>query len=229
MALQGDSYPQFHVTGPVHHFVRTGAFGTTGSDTSATPSSKPIWYLGTCETTPILRINRYSRPIFNDIGGRSVPMQETHDGHDADIGLLLTRFSQKAYQILQAYPATGTNTAVTDPEFQPGVETLLSRGALVYGPRTFELWQFFSYYGSAAQQLNSNMPIGYYWPQVKLGQHALEAAGSEGEKLLLTCKGTPRWVTPAATGTTGVTGAGGRFVLYSQSPSDFPAETQKAY
>ncbi len=227
MALN-TSYPAFHTTGPIHNFVRTGGFGITGVDTSATPASKPIWYLGTCETQPILRITRYGRPIFNDIGGRSVPMQETHDGSDADIGLMLSRFSQSAYSALQTYAANGTApTPGTDREPQPGVEDLLSRGSLVYGPRTFELWQFFSFYGSVAA--TTGCPIGYYWPQVKLGQHSLEKSGSEGEVVLLTCKGTPRWVTPLSSGSTGTSGSGGRFVLYSQAPADFPAETQKVY
>lgn len=214
MSRESVSYPAIHTTGPIHHYLRaSGTFGTGD-----------IWYLGTCETQPVLRINRYSKAVFNDIAGRSIPIQETHDGHDADIGLALSRFSQLAYLQLQKYSDSANSIYEGN-----GDETFLSRGSLVYGPRTFELWQWFSFYNTPAAQ--ANMPAGYYFPQCKLVGHELSKCGSEAKVLMLTAKATPRWIVPVATGVNQATSSittGGVFRTYTQTLSFFPSSVQLA-
>ena len=214
MSREAVSYPAIHTTGPIHHYIRaSGTYGTGD-----------IWYLGTCETQPVLRINRYSKAVFNDIAGRSVPIQETHDGHDADLGLALSRFSQLAYLQLQKY--SDSNNSVYEAN---GDETFLSRGSLVYGARTFELWQWFSFYNTVAAQ--NSMPCGYYFPQCKLVAHNPEKWGSEGEVLMLTAKATPRWIVPVASGVNASTASvntGGVFRTYTQNVSFFPSSVQLA-
>lgn len=209
-----NSFPSFHTTGPVHNYIRVGGFnGATGSSTVSNTPTGEIWYLGTCETQPIAKMTPRSQAIFNDIGGRSIPVQETHDGEDADLGLMLSRFSQQAYINLQTFSNTGAGLIQTSP----GAESYLSRGSLLYGTRTFELWQWFSFSGTIAA--TPGLPLGYYWPQVKLGQHGPEKWGSEGEVILISGKGTPRWYAPSVS-------SHSRWVTRSSNSADFPASVQ---
>lgn len=214
-----NSFPAFHTTGPVLHYIRTNgsfqqAVGNVQSPTTSTGGD--IYFLGTCQTRPFVRINRYGQAIFNDLGGRSVPMQKTSDGEDADLAMQLSRYSELAYQrILMA-------NQVTDPA--AGVESGMARGSLMYGTKTFELWQWFSFYGTAAA--TPNMTCGYYWPQVELLNHSPEESGTEGKVLLLTAKATPRFFTPGPGGAANGVVTPARFVLYSNRPADFPADVQ---
>lgn len=205
-----NSFPAFHTTGAVHNYVRVGGFnGATGNPgTRPTPLGE-IWYLGTCETQPVLSIDRKSVPIFNDVGGRSIPVQKTYDGEVGTIGLMLSRFSQAAYGVLQAPSAT------TEPEI--GKETFLSRGSLLYGKRTFELWQWFSFFGSDAA--TPGMQCGFYWPQVELVKHNPEKWGTEGQVLLIQGEATPRFFPKNVS-------LPSRWITRSQNLADFPTEVR---
>lgn len=157
------SFPQVHTTGPVHHYVRT-------RDQSS------IFYLGTAEVTPQMDTRRFYGDVFNDKAGPALPYQRLDHGEAAMIGVMLTYFS---YSALSAMLKAGISLGQRNAE---GVGGNLSRGSLVFGQQSFELWQVFDFYGTA--QATTGLSQGRYWPQVTLANHKDETTGTSGQKLL---------------------------------------------
>jgi hypothetical protein len=202
-----NSAPAYHVTGAVHHYITVP--GTASS----------TYYLGTCEVQPDIRIWKLSAEAKNDIAGRILPGQKTHQGEKADIGLQLSRYSEAAYeQILLAW---GNNTDGSNGlQVRAGHEGRFSRGNLVFGVRTFQMWQVFE--RSVDSSFRGAQPYGYWWPQVELIQHAPVELGNKEKQLLLVLEAQPYFV-PQTSHT--VIGTYGRtWKLYSQADADFPAE-----
>lgn len=82
-----DTYPRIHITGAIHHWVRTRESLRAGQD--------PV-YLGTAEISPQLRVfQHYSDSPF-PVAGQTLPYQRKDDGQSASIAVLLTRFSKFA-------------------------------------------------------------------------------------------------------------------------------------
>lgn len=195
------SLPAYHVTGAVHHFLRS----------PASPSN--IYYLGTAETTPRVELRPAYRDIMNDIAGRTLPGQRTFDGEAAMIGTVLTRFSKEAYAwILQA----GVTIA-------PGFEGRYSRGSLVFGVKTFELWLVFENYWNPLYRTPNQTP-GYYFPQCMLAAHTRDTLGTEGEKLLLAIDAQPYWLPQQSINA--VQGNERSWLLHSTAEADFPVGVQ---
>ena len=162
------SYPSVHTTGPVHHYVKVG--GVT-------------YYLGTAEVTPQMETRRFYGDIFNDKGGPALPYQRLDHGEAAAIGVLLTYFSYPAYY---AMLLAGSDRAL---RVGPGAGGDLSRGSLIFGQQTFELWQRFDFYGT--NQATPGLNQGRYWPQVTLAAHKDETTGTSGQKLMLVFDAQP--------------------------------------
>jgi hypothetical protein len=145
------SFPEVHITGPVHHYIQ--AIGGQ------------IYYLGTAEVTPQIQVRRYRSNTMNDVAGKTLPLQKTWDGEAAVVSVLLTNFSKFAEQELQT---SGRTNGVQLTE-RAGIETRWARGSAVYGKSTFKLWQvydnFFNPFGTS-----TGLEIGWYWPQVELLQ-----------------------------------------------------------
>lgn len=201
------SFPDVHVTGPVQHFIRAG--GASGQ----------IYFLGTCEVTPQMQRRKYKSDVKNDIAGNQLPFQRTYDGEAAMVSALLNRYSKDAWtEILLAGLSSGN-------VINPGNETRWSRGHLVFGQSTFELWQvydnFFNPMGSSA-----NLEIGWYWPQVELLDHNTIAAGTRDEKLLLVFDCTPYWIPQANHYAVNSSLNERGWVLYTNDPFDFPADVR---
>lgn len=191
------SFPDVHVTGAVHHYIRTGGDGN------------PIYYLGTAEVTPQMQIRRYRQSVMNDIAGKTLPLQKTYDGDAATVSCLLTRFSKAALRVLAE---SGRGAGV---HLSPGEESRWSRGSLVYGKSAFELWQVYDDF------LNPNgttvgLEIGFYWPQVELLQNDKIKVGTQGEGDLCVFDCTPYWFQFGDRGWT----------LYSHDENLFPADVR---
>ena len=153
-----NSHPRIHTTGPVHHFVRVPPDPADG-----TPAVV-YYYLGTCQTNPVIRIRKNRLNVMNDLGGRVVPFQELEQGESASISLLLNRFSNTAYSSLMTLPQ-GTWSSES-----PGVETRYHRGQLTYGLHTFGLYQIFDWYGQSFPGADQIIQ-GYYWPTCEIVDH----------------------------------------------------------
>lgn len=174
------SFPEVHVTGPVHHFIRAeNAFDAS------------IFFLGTCEVTPQMARRKYKSDVKNTIAGNALPFQRTYDGEAAKVSVLLNRFSKDAWATILEADFVKGNTPLA------GTESRWSRGHLVYGQSTFELWQvydnFFNPFGTS-----TGLEIGWYWPQVELLDHNTVAAGTLDEKLMLVFDCTPKRIPQAS-------------------------------
>lgn len=77
-----------YVRGPIHIFVGTGI--------SATPT-----YLGTGERAPRQSIRREFSPLFNDIGGVSIPFDLSFQGIEAFVTVALTRWNESVLNQIQ--------------------------------------------------------------------------------------------------------------------------------
>lgn len=199
------SFPEVHVTGPVHHYIQA-----IGGD---------IWYLGTAEVTPQMQIRRYRQNAMNDVAGKTLPLQKTWDGEAAVVSVLLTNFSKYAEEELQGSGrAGGIHGAV-------GQETRWARGSLIYGKATFKLWQvydnFFNPFGTS-----TGLEIGWYWPQVEMLQRDTVKAGSQSEGLLCVFDCTPYRIPQASPNAVNTAQNERGWFLYSQSATYFPADVQ---
>jgi hypothetical protein len=194
------SNPDVQVTGSVHHFVNTLA-----SSVPVTPTATATYYLGTCETQPQIDVQRMALDVFNDIGGRSIPFQQIYEGEVAVVGLLLTRWSQLAYNAVRdPGQAISGNSSIT-----PGQDSEIGgRGTLMFNRINVRLWQLFDFYGTSIAQ--TNLPPGRYWPNAQLAAHKIVDSGTAAEKLLLVFNCIPIY----NTSTRG-------FQFYSEAVADF--------
>lgn len=198
-----NSFPDYHVTGAVHHYIRIPAYPLN------------IYYLGTCEVQPDLRIWEYSAEVRNDIAGRMLPGQKTDQGEKADLGMQLSRFSEIAYGWLRL--PRGANNGL---QVQIGWQGRFGRGSLVFGSKTFELWQVFE--RSTVAAFRGQQPLGYYWPQVELLQHMPVTLGNQEKQLMLVCEAQGQWIPQASYNSVGANERS--WVLYRQDDAMFPAE-----
>jgi hypothetical protein len=201
--MAAPSFPAFHVTGAVHHYIRY-------------PDTGPIYYLGTAEVTPKVEHRVFRSDAFNDIGGSAVPMQRTEQGEMAVVGTLMNRFSKTAYDVLMKLGSSGGAA---------GFRNRFSRGSLVFGPGSFELWQVFENATPAANAAGyrvDGLELGYYWPQVDLTGHTRDKLGTDVEHLLLVMECFPYWIPQASYNN--VSGYERSWELYSRDDTAFPAD-----
>lgn len=190
------SLPEFHVTGAIHHFIRT-------------PQLEQIMYLGTAEVTPNIEHRIMRADVFNDIGGTGVPMQRTNQGQMAVIGTLLNRFSKGAIVALKNLSAQPVAA---------GQEGRFSRGALVFGPSTFELWLLYEFSTNPTFR-SDGLELGRYYPQVDVTGINSPRLGTDVEKCLLVMEAYPYWIPQTSTNTVAGTERG--WMLYDQSDLGF--------
>ena len=204
------SFPEVHVTGPVHHYVR------------ALNSYNPgIWYLGTAEVTPQIRKRKYKKDVKNTIASGSLPFQRTYEGQAATIAVLLTYWSKFAVGTIEEADAALGNTPLA------GSESRWSRGHLVFGQSTFELWQVFeNFLNPNAELVTPGLEIGWYWPQVELLDSDTVAAGTQEEQQMLVLDATPYWIRQASYTAVNANLNERGYRLYSNDPADFPADVR---
>lgn len=162
--MAAQSYPEYWVTGPIHHYIRV-------------KGSSAIYYLGTAEVTPQTQWRQYKQTVFNDEAGKTLGGQYTYDGQAAMVSVTFSRWSRLAWEQLML---RGANRGLT---YTFGQETRWSRGALVLGNMDFELWQV---YENSLNPYGPNrtvvgLELGRYWPQVLLENEDQIKAGTQAE------------------------------------------------
>lgn len=202
------TFPAYHITGPVHHYYRRPARFV------GDPFGNTIYYLGTAETQPRMGITHIRRPIINDVAGPDVPAQKKDGGRVASVSVLFNRFSHWA----------------ADDLTPPGQAGRFSRGLLVYGVKTFEVWQVFENWLDVDVRAQfPDLPIGFYWPQVDWTAQE-ETPGNIDEKRLFQWEASEQWTgmpTGVGVNSPNVVPAGSReWLLFSQNPAAFPADVR---
>lgn len=204
--MAAPSFPDVHVTGPVHHFVRAVNSGDT-----------EVYYLGTAEVTPQIQTKKYTKDVKNTIAGSVLPFQRTYQGQAATVSVALTYYSKIAHNLLLVSDAGLGNV------FAEGQESRWSRGHLVFGQSTFELWQVFeNFFNPNVATLSSNLEIGYYWPQVELVEDPVVAAGTQEQLVMMLFDCQPKWVQQASLNSVNSALNERGWFLYSQDPAYFP-------
>lgn len=191
------SYPEFHVTGAVHHYIRV-------------PGNSNIYYLGTAEVTPKIQLKQFWGEVFNSIGGNQVPMQRTEQGEMATVGVMFNRFSKLAVDALQKM----------GPSIRAGWRNRYSRGHLAFGNTSFELWQVYEN-SLDPGYASTGLEPGRYWPLVVRAEDNSDSLTTDAEKLLLVWDAIPLWI--PQTSPSQVSGYERSWKLYSTDASDFPA------
>lgn len=181
------AFPAFHVTGAVHIFVDSPAATNPG-------------YLGTCEATPQVVFQETSKPVFNDIGGGEIPVQEVEGGEQAMIACALNRFSKSTYAAILL--ATG----------QVPIRNRFSRGLLRRGRTTMCLWMVFeNATDPVIRALYPNLELGWFFPQVQITTREFQRNGTADQLWVLNGQATPYRI-PST----------GEWMLYSSADSAFP-------
>lgn len=170
------SFPDIHVTGPIHWFMRTPSHSNYG----VAVASK-IWYLGTCETKPQMQVTKHKLDVFNDLGGRKKPFQRIVQGETGVLALALNRFSVPAYDALCTAGGLDSTSA---PNWGKGAESYLSTGSLIFGKSSVELWGLNTFFGTTNSSTNT-LKKGRYFICADLEMHEKVKQGTEEDLLLL--------------------------------------------
>jgi len=202
-----NAYPAYQVTGAVHHWIRSPL-------TSGNP-----YFLGTCQTQPQVRIQQFRTEVKNDLVGPMLPAQKVDNGEVGTIGLALNRFSAYALEYLRATQGQLGSTSLN------GRRSRFSRGSLIYGAYTFELWQVFDNALDATVRASyPGLEYGWYWPQVELLAEDFVQLGNGKDRIqLLSLEAQPAF-TPVignSGGTPFVTTGDREFFLYSNADAYF--------
>jgi hypothetical protein len=209
MAFPADSAPGIKVTGPVHHFVQIVTPFIGASTTAAGAGS--IFYLGTAEVQPQIKVKKVAIPVKNDIGGRLLPSQNVYQGQMGQIGVALNRFSLRALNEIKVVGGTGG--------IYKGRDYYNAVGALEFDKYTFRLWQVNGFYNWVTPVVSgaTEIPPGRYWPNVRLDDEDDQKIGTiDWTKLLvMTAYKLPTCSSGLWDG-----------VLYSEEAADFPAGVQ---
>lgn len=210
MPFPADSAPGIKVTGPVHHFVQiVTPFISVGTTTTAAGAGS-IFYLGTAEVQPQIKVKKVAIPVKNDLGGRLLPSQNVYQGQMGQIGVAFNRFSLRA---LNEIKAVGGLAGV-----YKGVDYYNAVGALEFDKYTFRLWQVNGFYNFGTPVTGAaEIPPGRYWPNVRLDDEADQKIGTiDWTKLLvMTAYKLPSCTTGLYSG-----------ILYSEEIADFPSDVR---
>lgn len=224
------SFPDIHVTGPVHHYIQIPDDpGPGGAHLSKHHSqTKHIYYLGTAEITPQIQITRYRQTVLNDLSGKSLPIQKTLDGEAATVSVMLTRFSKIA---LDRLARSGMFRAI---HTVPGVETKWSRGSPVFGNTSVRLWQVFENFFAPPHLRTIGLEIGWFWPNAELFENTRVKLGTQAEVPMLVFDCYPIWIkndpfinafSDQAVGGIAAYPQDG-WMLYSHDPAFFPEDVR---
>ena len=203
-----NAYPAYHVTGPVHHWIRY---------------SGTISFLGTCQTQPQIKIQQFRTGVMSDLSGPMLPAQKIDNGEVGSLGIALNRFSKATLATVRASQGPlGTTTA-------PGRRSRFSRGQLMYGNGgTFELWQVFDNALDAnVRAMSPGLERGWYWPQVEfLAEDFVQLGNGKEQIQLLTLEAQPSFtaITGNSGGTPYVASGDREFYLYGTADALFPAD-----
>ncbi len=148
---------QPYVTGAVHFFIGR-------EETPQTPNAQAKGkkfgpeYLGTCEFSPRVQIDKQWIPLFNDLGGPAIPFDLSYAGTQAFLAMDFTRWNDEVIRRFDSAPTfeegefSGLQNEITD------VGTLVNTEG-----QNIVLWVCFPYQSFPAYD---TMLQGYRFPSV---------------------------------------------------------------
>lgn len=199
----------FQVPGPSHILVR---FPTTQSNSygndAAGIQANTIYYLGTAEVSPQLRIEPVYEPVINDVGSDAAPTDLIYKG--TGNAVLVADINRFQYAI---YRAMANRPRHAGAPHQYG-ETPLDVAALVNQSNFgcgFDLWIYHSYFGTV--NATNDLPPGYFFPQnvVLAGPDDLNM-GARVQKIRMVWRVQRKYIPSTRS-----------FLFYQQTPSLFDA------
>jgi hypothetical protein len=131
---------RFNCLGPIEMFVAQRVDGTAGS----------LLYLGTAVESPEIEALPSYLPVMNDLGGRSVSIQDVYDGEIHRVSFTLNRFDYAVYNRLRVKTA--------GPTISEGGDDPVERGRVVRGIDDFKFLLVSSYKGTVAD--DGSQPAG---------------------------------------------------------------------
>lgn len=208
--MAAPSFPDVHVTGAVHHYVRRPG------------PNEIIHYLGTAEITPMVQEAAHGQDVMNDIAGKTLPFQRTDDGSDAIVAAMLNYFSKTAWAVVK------TSGFRAGRHLSPGTESRWARGGLKFGVTTVEVWQVFENYfnPNTFGGASAGLEIGYYWPQCELWKADVPKMGTQAQSQLVVFQARPLFIPQASALAVNAANNERGKVLYSSDPSNFPADVR---
>ena len=202
---------RFHCTGPIEVAIRVAAqgpgpalsFGTGFSGTGGQVA------LGTCEQHPVVDGDVLYDQVPNDIAGTQLGLDKQFQGSTEIILLDLNRFDYAVLSLLESFPCYG-RTALA-PFDSPGFNDWLDRGAyLQQNGLSFELWLYFTFFGTRVASAYPLMPRGIYYPCCNLLKDSIPKQGLKTQTKRLAVEANWAWFEPE-----------GSFFLKTSDPSYF--------
>jgi hypothetical protein len=189
------------VTGVAHIFVRPPNLSLLQGF-----NNQAIGYLGTAKKWPQIALARYYHPVWNDLGGSKIPIDELWQGEDALVGAEVNRWNELVYEAIATIPLGGAGVTGSNGPAEMGT-------AMVFEGFTFDVWVAFPYSPAlgwpTAKAAYLGMPPGYHFPAcVNLGPDRLQPIGVGEERSTHLLFKAKRIYNPAAFSSGGATYSG---------------------
>lgn len=116
-------------------------------------------YLGTCEVSPEVEIDRRYNPVFNDLGGRKVQTVDVYDGEVHQLSLTVNRLDHLVWNLLKS-PGNAPNLTTATGE-------TIARGVVFTGYNDFQFLMVNTYSGGTGDP-SGTIPPGRLYYSTKL-------------------------------------------------------------
>ena len=169
------SNKRFHCTGPIEIVVRVAKPFGPGPVIFPDSLSGATLDLGTCEQHPINQGEALWEDVPNDLGGTMIGLDKQFQGSTEIIILDLNRFDYSVMAILENIPTVGRA-----PSDAPGFTDGLARGSYKQqNGFSFEMWLYYTFFGTRVAAAYPLMPPGIYYPCCSLMQDNIPKQGTK--------------------------------------------------
>ena len=182
---------RFHCTGPIEVVVRAATFGP-GPAVPVTALGGSAATLGTCKQHPVNKGESFWEEVPNDIGGSMQGLDKQFMGGTELIILNLNRFDYNVLSFLETIPSVGRF-----PSNSPGFTDFLARGAYKQqNALSFEMWLYYTFFGTRNAVAYPLMPPGIYYPCCSLAQGDIPEQGTKTQTKMLVIEADWAWYEP---------------------------------
>ncbi len=164
-----------HVTGPNFVFLNFPTLSST------------VFFLGTCQVAPRMRINRAYKPVMNDLGGQLLPFERISQGQEGQLIMQLNRFDQAVYAKL-------ADTPRFNAVLPRGSDGFLDIGAKVHDNGCYcQVIIQFPFAGTINSPGGDAMPTVYRFVQCIPEQDDFDVLGTDAEDVMIAITATRQY------------------------------------